>query len=75
MDALDAGCDTFVTADVKYNQFWDAKDLGLFQIDGKVLDKWEIATRTENGGEAILPDIAASALAKLEEMGIQEASP
>lgn len=28
-----AGCDTFVTADVKYNQFWDAKDLGLNLID------------------------------------------
>ena len=26
--ALDAGCDTFVTSDVKYNQFWDAHDLG-----------------------------------------------
>lgn len=32
-DALAAGCDTFVTADVKYNQFWDAKDLGLNLID------------------------------------------
>lgn len=29
----DAGCDTFVTADVKYNQFWDARDLGLNLID------------------------------------------
>ena len=29
----DEGCDTFVTADVKYNQFWDAKDLGLNLID------------------------------------------
>lgn len=29
----DAGCDTFVTADVKYNQFWDAQDLGLNLID------------------------------------------
>lgn len=28
-----AGCDTFVTADVKYNQFWDAKDLGINLID------------------------------------------
>jgi len=27
------GCDTFVTADVKYNQFWDAKDLGINLID------------------------------------------
>ena len=33
MDAVNAGCDTFVTADVKYNQFWDAKDLGLNLID------------------------------------------
>ena len=28
-----AGCDTFVTADVKYNQFWDARDLGMNLID------------------------------------------
>lgn len=27
------GCDTFVTSDVKYNQFLDAKDLGLNLID------------------------------------------
>lgn len=33
MDAYKAGCDTFVTADVKYNQFWDAKDLGMSIID------------------------------------------
>lgn len=33
MDAVNAGCDTFVTADVKYNQFWDARDLGLNLID------------------------------------------
>ena len=33
MDAYTAGCDTFVTADVKYNQFWDAKDLGMNLID------------------------------------------
>ena len=32
-DAAAAGCDTFVTADVKYNQFWDAKELGLNLID------------------------------------------
>ena len=31
--AVAAGCDTFVTADIKYNQFWDAKDLGLNLID------------------------------------------
>jgi len=28
-----AGCDTFVTADVKYNQFWDAKAYGINLID------------------------------------------
>ncbi len=28
-----AGCDTFVTADVKYNQFCEAKELGLNLID------------------------------------------
>ena len=33
MDAYSAGCDTFVTSDVKYNQFWDAKDLGMTIID------------------------------------------
>lgn len=32
-EALEAGCDTFVTADVRYNQFWDAHDLGLNLID------------------------------------------
>lgn len=29
----DAGCDTFVTADVRYNQFWDAAELGVNLID------------------------------------------
>jgi len=29
----DQGCDTFVTADVKYNQFFDAKELGINLID------------------------------------------
>ena len=33
MDAYRAGCDTFVTADVKYNQFWDARDLSMTIID------------------------------------------
>ena len=33
MDAYHAGCDTFVTSDVKYNQFWDARDLGMTIID------------------------------------------
>ena len=33
LDALNAGCDTFVTADIRYNQFWDAQDLGMNLID------------------------------------------
>lgn len=33
MRALELGCDTFVTADLKYNQFADARDLGLNLID------------------------------------------
>ena len=33
LEAIEAGCDTFVTADVTYNQFWDAQDLGLNLID------------------------------------------
>ena len=32
-EVLEAGCDTFVTSDLKYNQFWDAKALGLNLID------------------------------------------
>ena len=32
-DALSMGCDTFVTADVKYNGFLDAKALGVNLID------------------------------------------
>ena len=39
--------------------------LGLFDVQGTVKDKWEIPTRKENGGEAILPDIAASIKEKL----------
>lgn len=33
MEAVQAGCDTFVTADVKYNQFWDARNYELSLID------------------------------------------
>ncbi len=32
-DSIMAGCDTFVTADAKYNGFWDAKEQGLSLID------------------------------------------
>ena len=43
---------------------------GLFQTDGTLLEKWEIPTRTENGGSEILPDIAKSVKAKMGEKGI-----
>lgn len=33
MDAVNAGCDTYITADVKYNCFLDAKELGINLID------------------------------------------
>ena len=45
--------------------------LGLFETEGKLLDKWEIPTRKENHGEQILPDVAASILGKLEEKKIR----
>lgn len=44
--------------------------MGLFDQDANVLDKWEIPTRKENGGEAILPDVAKAILSKMEEKGI-----
>ena len=41
--------------------------LGLFTPEGEVVEKWEIPTRTENGGSAILPDVAASVTEKMKE--------
>lgn len=40
--------------------------MGLFTSAGDLLDKWEIPTRTEDGGKNILPDIATSILSKME---------
>ena len=44
--------------------------LGLFDETGMLLDKREIPTHTENGGERILPDIAAAIGTILAEKGI-----
>ena len=44
--------------------------IGLFQTDGRIVDKWEIPTRVENKGEAILPDIAEALKKKMEEKGL-----
>lgn len=46
--------------------------MGLFDVEGVLLEKWEIPTRTENEGEAILRDIAAAVLGKLEEKNISK---
>ena len=53
-DAVNAGCDTFVTADVKYNQFWDAHDLGINLIDAGHF-------HTENPVVPVLADRIAAA--------------
>ena len=61
MDALGAGCDTFVTADVKYNQFWDAHDLGMNLIDAGHF-------ATEN---PIIPVLAAKIAAQFPEIQVK----
>ncbi len=45
--------------------------MGLFEENGNILDKWEIVTRVEDEGKAILPDIAASILEKTKEHGLE----
>ena len=59
MDAVRAGCDTFVTADAKYNDFWDAKDLGLNLIDAGHFC-------TENPVTACLAEKIAAAFPEIE---------
>lgn len=44
--------------------------MGLFTTEGELLDKWEIPTRKEDGGDYILNDVAASVEAKLAEKNI-----
>ncbi|MBO6147069.1 MAG: ROK family glucokinase [Lachnospiraceae bacterium] len=46
--------------------------LGLVNTEGELIDKWEIPTRTEDGGRNVLPDIADSVKAKITEKGITE---
>ena len=41
--------------------------IGLFDIEGKLIDKWEIKTRKENNGQYIIQDIADSIKTKLNE--------
>lgn len=44
--------------------------LGLFDPEGNVLEKWEITTRKEDSGKLILPDIANTIKAKMQEKSI-----
>lgn len=46
--------------------------IGLFSTEGELLEKWEITTRTDDGGAYILSDIAASIDNKLTEKGISK---
>lgn len=45
---------------------------GLFNTDGELLEKWEIKTRTEENGRNILPDVAQTILAKMDEKKISK---
>lgn len=45
--------------------------IGIFTIDGELLYKWEIPTRTQNHGENILSDIAASCKEVAKEKGYE----
>ncbi len=44
--------------------------IGLFSTEGVLMEKWEIPTRTENGGVNVLPDVAESIKAKMAEKSI-----
>lgn len=46
--------------------------MGLFTVCGELLDKWEIKTRTEDGGVNVLPDIAESIKKTIDGKGIDE---
>ena len=46
--------------------------IGLFTTEVELLEKWEIKTRTENHGEAILPDVAESLQNKMQEKNIRK---
>lgn len=44
--------------------------LGLFTVEGELIDKWQIKTRREDNSEHILPDIAKALKNKMEEKNI-----
>lgn len=58
MSAVQAGCDTFVTSDVKYNVFWDARDIGLSIIDaGHFYTENPVCTFLYKTVQAEFPDV------------------
>ena len=58
MDAVRAGCDTFVTSDIKYNQFWDAQDWGLNLIDaGHFYTENPVCTMLKEAMDRKFPEI------------------
>ena len=46
--------------------------MGLLDEEGNIIEKWEIVTRKDNGGENILPDVAASIDAKIKEKNLNK---
>ena len=59
MDAVRAGCDTFVTSDLKYNQFWDARDYGINLIDaGHFYTENPVCTLLKDTMEEKFPEIS-----------------
>jgi glucokinase len=46
--------------------------MGLFKVDGTLIEKWEVDTRREENGKHILIDIAKEINDKLDEKGIQK---
>ena len=46
--------------------------MGYFEEDGQLIDKWEIPTRKENGGENILPDVVKAIEDKLAEKEVSK---
>ena len=46
--------------------------IGFFETTGKMLDKWEIKTNTENNGESILSDVAKAVDNKLAQEAISK---
>lgn len=46
--------------------------MGLFEKTGEILEKWEIVTRREDEGKAVLPDVAASVAEKIQAHHLKE---